>query len=484
MGAAAGTLSAASDAQGEAFVKKLRVELPKVQGGGEKSAALAPALLAAAFDGSPPPDDAGEQTALVAKFIETDDGAASDLDLWKALKAAVAPASPSKGGAATEDEDDTIDFVPRKPSGRRVSKTDEIKNEMGILKYDPAKTEEDSGELMTTYLINPEFKRPGMKRRVPYPPLPPDKPRPFEKGLVGAFSCHGQVDVGKYKDNQDRGVVAHPFAASGPGKQALFIVCDGHGEYGHKVSDYVVKLLVDTLQNHESLRDDPGKALSESYTHVDTALEKTRIDSYTSGTTCVTVLARKGPDGTKLHIANCGDSRAIIGKVRTPPGPGEPIKFEPFDLTKDQKPDDPSEQARITAAGGFVSCPPWSASARVWLDAECQWPGLAMARSIGDHCVKDIGVTSTPDVGEYVIQPEDKVMILASDGIWEFLESQDALDIVAAALMKHDGDPDKTDKACQELIKCAMRQWKIHEQGYRDDITVSLTMLEDATMFR
>ena len=102
MGAAAGTLSAASDAQGEAFVKKLRVELPKVQGGGEKSAALAPALLAAAFDGSPPPDDAGEQTALVAKFLETDDGAASDLDLWKALKAAVAPASPSKGGAATE----------------------------------------------------------------------------------------------------------------------------------------------------------------------------------------------------------------------------------------------------------------------------------------------------------------------------------------------------------------------------------------------
>ena len=212
------------------------------------------------------------------------------------------------------------------------------------------------------------------------PPPPPPPP-------LGAFSCHGQVDVGKYKDNQDRGVVAHPFAASGPGKQALFIVCDGHGEYGHKVrepsfcatcrhrlrqrvavvrrrrarradargegasfwflfsflfrarrrknnascpgvvvaappprrrpqvSDYVVKLLVDTLQNHESLRDDPGKALSESYTHVDTALEKTRIDSYTSGTTCVTVLARKGPDGTKLHIANCGDSRAIIGKV-------------------------------------------------------------------------------------------------------------------------------------------------------------------------
>ena len=62
-------------------------------------------------------------------------------------------------------------------------------------------------------------------------------------------------------------------------------MCDGHGEYGHKVSDYVVKLLVDTLQNHDKLRSDPLVALSDSYRQVDTALEKTRIDSYTSGTT-------------------------------------------------------------------------------------------------------------------------------------------------------------------------------------------------------
>ena len=122
MGAAAGTLSAASDAQGEAFVKKLRVELPKVQGGGEKSAALAPALLAAAFDGSPPPDDAGEQTALVAKFLETDDGAASDLDLWKALKAAVAPASPSKGGAATEVREQASESERARARARRAGR--------------------------------------------------------------------------------------------------------------------------------------------------------------------------------------------------------------------------------------------------------------------------------------------------------------------------------------------------------------------------
>ena len=67
--------------------------------------------------------------------------------------------------------------------------------------------------------------------------------------------------------------------------RSLFIVGDGHGEYGHKVSDYVVRLLVDTLQNHEKLRAEPLAALRDSYKQVDAALEKTRIDSYTSGTT-------------------------------------------------------------------------------------------------------------------------------------------------------------------------------------------------------
>ena len=55
---------------------------------------------------------------------------------------------------------------------------------------------------------------------------------------------------------------------------------------------------------------------------------------------------------------------------------------------------------------------------------------------------------------------------------------QDALDIVMAALQKHANEPDLAEKAGQELIKCAMRQWKIHEQGYRDDITATVVLLD------
>ena len=44
-----------------------------------------------------------------------------------------------------------------------------------------------------------------------------------------------------------------------------------------------------------------------------------------------------------------------------------------------------------------------------------------MARSIGDQCVKHVGVTAEPDLREYVFQPNDAFVCLASDGVWEFL---------------------------------------------------------------
>lgn len=47
-----------------------------------------------------------------------------------------------------------------------------------------------------------------------------------------------------------------------------------------------------------------------------------------------------------------------------------------------------------------------------------------MARSIGDYAVKDVGVIPEPEVKEFTIVPEDKFMILASDGVWEFISSQ------------------------------------------------------------
>ena len=59
-----------------------------------------------------------------------------------------------------------------------------------------------------------------------------------------------------------------------------------------------------------------------------------------------------------------------------------------------------------------------------------------MARSIGDHAVKGIGVIAEPEITKHTLTPDDSFLILASDGIWEFISSQEAVDKVAGALDK------------------------------------------------
>ena len=42
----------------------------------------------------------------------------------------------------------------------------------------------------------------------------------------------------------------------------------------------------------------------------------------------------------------------------------------------------------------------------------------------GDYAVKDVGVIPEPEVKEFVVGADDKFMIMASDGVWEFITSQ------------------------------------------------------------
>ena len=52
-----------------------------------------------------------------------------------------------------------------------------------------------------------------------------------------------------------------------------------------------------------------------------------------------------------------------------------------------------------------------------------RFPGLAMSRSIGDSVAAMVGVSCEPDLLTYSLQPYDKFVVLASDGIWELISS-------------------------------------------------------------
>lgn len=54
-----------------------------------------------------------------------------------------------------------------------------------------------------------------------------------------------------------------------------------------------------------------------------------------------------------------------------------------------------------------------------------------------------MGVTSEPECTVKELTPVDKFMILASDGVWEFIESQDAVDIV--------GNCETVEEGCRQV---------------------------------
>lgn len=147
----------------------------------------------------------------------------------------------------------------------------------------------------------------------------------------------------------------------------------------------------------------------------------TDVNFMTSGCTCVTVYVK----GSKMYVANVGDSRAVMAKKSHSPTESQETGLIAKALTRDHKPDDPDERARIESWGGFV-CPPHEEglSSRVYLDPEFTMIGLAMSRSIGDHAVKNVGVIAEPEVLVYDIVEEDQFMIMASDGVWEFISNE------------------------------------------------------------
>lgn len=100
--------------------------------------------------------------------------------------------------------------------------------------------------------------------------------------------------------------------------------------------------------------------------------------------------------------------------------------------------------------------------ARVWL-ADVDVPGLAMSRSLGDDVSHTVGVISTPEIIEHEIQDNDIFCIWASDGVWEFISNEQAVNIC----WQYRND---LDKAAKRLVAESEKRWR-QEEEVVDDIT-------------
>ena len=248
----------------------------------------------------------------------------------------------------------------------------------------------------------------------------------------------------------------------------VFSVMDGHGVNGHLVSRFTTKYFTNFFKKNKKmnasnssedqlfyrLKKNDYDVLKRVFRHAERDLEKGGdIDANFSGTTCVMVFQV----GDRIICANVGDSRAIIVK-------GD----KAIPLSIDQKPDDPEESKRIKENGGEISQyeedGEKSGPFRVWKKGEA-YPGIAMSRSIGDFIASKLGVSPEPKFLEEKIDKDTKFIVVASDGVWEFLDNDTVKNMVMPYYEKKDPIG-----ACKELIKKSTEFWN-QEYIVVDDIT-------------
>jgi len=185
-------------------------------------------------------------------------------------------------------------------------------------------------------------------------------------------------------------------------------------------------------------------------------------DVEASGSTAVVAIWK----GDTVWTANVGDSKCIVGNEV-----GQKLVFE----TKDHRPDDPEERSRIDSSGGEIKSRTYTDGLivhRVFARG-FDFPGLCMSRTIGDLSVKDQGVTAEPDVSEVKVDLAAKpFLLLASDGVWEFLRTDFVVKAISRRLL-----PDGAHETVKKLTREAQKRWKRKGYEYCDDITTIFVQL-------
>jgi len=242
--------------------------------------------------------------------------------------------------------------------------------------------------------------------------------------------------------------------------------------------------------------------------------DEKKVKDFLSGTTAISVGFHAG----RMTVSNVGDSRAVLGyrvggvglegtpaeeekKEISSEGDSElvdatGVKYEPgsiiaIPLSDDQTPYRRDERTRLEKAGARIRTIDQLEGRKpidenvddfnlgVDIDEEgdmprvyCQdhdYPGTAFSRSLGDSIAEDIGVNGEPEILTKRVTKGDEILVIASDGVFEFLTNQRMIDICAAC--------DDPLHACTKLLEASYEQWLNYELR-TDDITCIVLFLQ------
>ena len=145
-------------------------------------------------------------------------------------------------------------------------------------------------------------------------------------------------------------------------------------------------------------------------------------------------------------------------------------------MSEDHKPCMEIEKKRVLEKGGRVDPIRGQQGQplgpmRVWMqDQDC--PGLAMSRSLADELAHSLGVSSHPEVMQFSLAQDEKFIIIASDGVWEFLSNEDIAKIVWPFFIKN-----SPEQAGNAIVRAAAQKWRENDTVI-DDITCITIFLE------
>eukprot|EP00897_Mesotaenium_endlicherianum_P003889 jgi/Mesen1/3528/ME000197S02550 len=226
--------------------------------------------------------------------------------------------------------------------------------------------------------------------------------------LLVKESCGGAAVQGTERVlMEDNYVVELDSTGKGPSYLAVF---DGHG--GPNVSEFLKKALWPAYKQKLASGGDPVRATVDAYLEVDLEtiaapkglfgmMRERGMGGPKCGATAATAVLLSSPEGLKVVAANAGDSRVVLARA------GKALQ-----LSVDHK---------VYKAGG------------VWRVGGL----LALSRAFGDVYLKDwsdglrdgarggFGLTAEPSVTVESLTAEDKLLILGTDGLFDFVSNQE-----------------------------------------------------------
>lgn len=251
------------------------------------------------------------------------------------------------------------------------------------------------------------------------------------------WTVEAHSEVGQRKSQEDRLCVCPSMGADDRGYFSVF-----DGTVGDFASEYIHNRLIKHLvarpayaeamkcNNHQEHSRLCAQSMHEAFLSGDAELVQACAQARNdySSTTGVAALCSKG----LLTVGHIGDSRIALGTEVEG-------RIECEFLTVDHKPDTPAEHQRIDGCGGSLA---WLHGGKPFIRGgdftQRQAAGdrpmqLNYSRAFGGKDLKPYGLSCEPDIKQVTLNGQQRVMVLASDGLWDVIPAGTACKVALEA---------------------------------------------------